>query len=83
MLWNILYKCGCYKQGSEKNSVETIVGNRGIMWSDKRHIEEGLDHKNLLVTTGKYFSHHKKYKYELVDKLKKTTKQNFYRQKIN
>ena len=67
---------------NSENSVETIVGNHGIMWSDKRHIEEGLDHKNLLVTTGKYFSHHKKYKYELVDKRKKQPSRIFIDKKI-
>ena len=52
------------------------------MWLDKRHIEEGLDHKILLVTTGKYFSHHKKYKYELVDKHKKQPSRIFIDKKV-
>ena len=31
----------------EKSDVETIVDSDGILWPNKKHIEEGLDHKNL------------------------------------
>ena len=30
----------------ERNGIET-VDNDGILWLNKKHIEEGLDHKNL------------------------------------
>ena len=60
-LWNILYKHGWYKQKNVwKSYVETIVDNDGILKLNERHREEGLDDKNLLVTTVKYFSDHSK-----------------------
>ena len=31
----------------ERNGIETIVDNDGILWLNEKHIEEGLDHKNL------------------------------------
>ena len=36
-----------------------------------KHIEVGLDHKKLWVTTWKHLSDHKKHKYELIDQPKK------------
>ena len=30
-----------------RNGVETIVDNDGILWLNEKHIEEGLDHKDL------------------------------------
>ena len=54
----------------EKNNVETIVDSDGISWLNAKHIEEGLDHKNLRVTTVKYFSGHRKHRYETVDEPK-------------
>ena len=35
-----------------------------------RHKEEGLDHKNLLMTTVKYLSDHRKHRYKLVEEPK-------------
>ena len=34
----------------ERNGVETIVDSDGILRLNKKHIEEGLNHKNLRVT---------------------------------
>ena len=31
----------------KKNGVETIIDNDGKWWLNEKHIEEGLDHKNL------------------------------------
>ena len=31
----------------ERDGIETKVDNDGILWSNKKHIWEGLDHKNL------------------------------------
>ena len=31
----------------EKNDVGIIVDRDGILWSNEKHIEEGLAHKNL------------------------------------
>ena len=42
----------------------------GILQLKKRHIEEGLYHKRLQMTAGKYLSHHRKHRYELVDEPK-------------
>ena len=41
------------------------------MWLNEKHVGEGLDHKNLRVTTVKYFLDHGKHRYELVDEPKK------------
>ena len=30
-----------------KETVERIVDNDGILWLNEKHIEEGLNHKNL------------------------------------
>ena len=34
-----------------RNGVETIVDNDGILWLNEKHIEEGLDHKDLREIT--------------------------------
>ena len=49
----------------------------------EKHIEKGLDHKKLLLTTVKYHSGHIKHRYEIVDKSRKTTQYNFYAQRIS
>ena len=38
------------KEKYGKNGIETIVDNDGILWLNERHIEEGLDYKNLRET---------------------------------
>ena len=45
----------------ERNGIETIVNNDGILWLNEKHIEEGLDHKNLQEITTKYNSNHRKH----------------------
>lgn len=40
-----------YKRKCRNN--RTIVDSDGILWWKEKHIE-GLDHKNLLMTRGKY-----------------------------
>ena len=39
---------------------------RLILWLTEKHIEEGLDPKNVRVTILKYLLHHRKHRYELV-----------------
>ena len=43
----------------ERNGVEAIVDNEGILWLNEKHIEEELDHKNLREITIKYLSDHR------------------------
>ena len=31
----------------ERNGLEKVADNDGISWLNEKHIEEGLDHKNL------------------------------------
>ena len=31
----------------ERNDIDAIVNNDAIFWLNEKHIEEGLDHKNL------------------------------------
>ena len=49
----------------------------------KKHIEVGSDHKYLSMTTEKYLPILRKQRYELVREPKKTTQQNFYRQRVS
>ena len=54
------------------------------MWLNEKHIEQGLDHKNLREITTKYHSDNRKHRYELVDEpKKKTMQQSFYIWKIS
>ena len=36
------------------NGIETIADNNEILWLNEKHIEEGLDHKNLGEITIKF-----------------------------
>ena len=62
----------------ERNDVETVVNNYGILQLNEKHLEERLDHKNLRETTVKCRSDHEKHRYELFDKPKKQPKIIFY-----
>ena len=42
--------------------METIADNDRMFWWNKKHIEEGLDHKNLRDITSKYHSDHRKHR---------------------
>ena len=71
ILWNTLCKYGWYKQKTyERNGVETIVDNDGILWLNEKHIER-LDDKKLQVTTINNVLGHRKLRYKLWDKPKK------------
>ena len=51
----------------ERNGIEAIVDNDGILWLNKKHIEEQLDHEHLRIITLKYsLGYHNKHRYELV-----------------
>ena len=39
------------RKAFERNDTETIVNNDGILWLNEKHIEEGLDNKNLREIT--------------------------------
>ena len=66
----------------ERNGIETIVNNDGILWLRVKHIEEGLDHKYLWEITIKYHSNHKKDRYELVGEPKKEVNRIFIDEKL-
>ena len=57
------------KNTHERNGVCTIVNNDGILWLNEKHVEEGLDHKNVREISTKHHS--------------KTNQQNFYIQRIS
>ena len=46
----------------ETTGIETILDSDGTLWLHKKHIEEGLDHKNLQEMTTKYHSGHRKHR---------------------
>ena len=49
----------------ERNDIKTIIDMmEWNMWLNKKHIEEGLDHKNLTEFPMKYHSDHRKSRYE-------------------
>ena len=54
-MWYTLY---------ERNDVETIVDNDGILLSNEKNIEDGLDHQHLRDITIKYHSDNRKNIYE-------------------
>ena len=38
----------------ERNGIETIVDNDGILWLNKKHIKEQLDHEHMWTIPLKY-----------------------------
>ena len=44
----------------ERNGIETIVDDDGIIWLNEKHTEEGLDHKNAQEIEIKYQTDHRK-----------------------
>ena len=57
----------------ERNGIETIVDNDGILWLNGKHIEEELDHKNVQETTIKYLSDHRKQRHKTSRRTKETS----------
>ena len=45
----------------KRNGIKTIVNNNGMLLLNEKHIEEGLDHKNLREITMKHHSDHRKH----------------------
>ena len=58
------------RKSFERNGLETILDSDGILWSNKKLIEEGLDYNSLRVATVKCPSGYRKHRYELVDEPK-------------
>ena len=82
LLWNTLYKMICISRKTyERNGIETIIDNGGILWLNETHAEEGIDHENLREITTKYNSNHRKNRYELVEERKKQVNRIFINQK--
>ena len=66
----------------ERNGTETIVANDIILGLNEKHIEKGLDHKNLWEIITKYNSYYGKHRYELVKKPKKKVNGFFIDEKL-
>ena len=66
----------------ETNGIETIVDNDGILRLNEKHVEKGLDHKNLQQIIIKYQSDHKKHRYNPVEEQKKQVSRIFPDQKF-
>ena len=49
---------------------------------NEKHAEEELDHKNLREITKKYYSDHRKHKYELTNNPKKQPNRVFVKEKL-
>ena len=54
----------------EKSSIETILDKDYMLGLNEKHITEGLDHKNLLIISKKYFSNFTKHRHEPADRPK-------------
>ena len=81
LLWNRLFKYGWYKQKNVwKNGTKIIADNDGILWSNEKQMEQGLEHKNLWEITTKYHLSHKKQIWTSWW-TKKTVELNFYGRK--
>ena len=52
----------------ERNGIETIVNNDGILWLNEKHVEEELNNKKFREITTKYYSDHRKHRQELDNK---------------
>ena len=52
------------------------------MWLNYKHIEEGLDHKNLRKITTEYHSDHRKHRYEIAEESKKQCNRIFVDEKL-
>ena len=65
----------------ERNGIETIIDNGGILWLNEAHAEEGIDHENLREIITKYNSNHRKNRYELVEERKKQVSRIFINEK--
>ena len=67
----------------ERNGIETIVDNDGILWLNEKYIEEELEeHKNLREITIKYNSDHRKRSYEIVNEPKKQCNRTFIEEEL-
>ena len=67
----------------ERNDIEKIVDNDGILRLNEKYIEEGLDHKKLREIRTKYYSDNKNHRYELVEKPKKECNRIFIDEKLS
>ena len=65
----------------EINYIEKIADNDGTFWSNEKHIEQRVDHKNLRYITIKYYSHQRKHRCEIVKESKKYVNWIFMEQK--
>ena len=54
----------------EKSSIETILDKDDMLGLNEKHITEGLDHKNLLIISKKYFSNFTEHRHEPADRPK-------------
>ena len=66
----------------EKNSIETIIDNDGILKLNEKHLEEGLVHKNLREITIKFHSDPREHDYQLTGEPKKQLNRIFIDKKL-
>ena len=59
------------RKAYERNGIETVADNDGILRLNEKHVQEGLNHKNLLEIKIKYHSNHRKHRHVLADEPKK------------
>ena len=65
------------KETYEDNNIEAIIDGNNTLWSNEKHIEEKLDHKNTPAITNKYDQMYKKRRNELANNPKKQSNRRF------
>ena len=55
------------KETYENNNIEAIIDEFDKLWSNEKHVEQQLGHKNLQVVTTKYNKEYRKCRNELID----------------
>ena len=67
---------------NERNGIEIIVDNNELLWLNKKHIEEGLDHRDLIEIRANYHFSHRKHRYRVDNKSRKQCNRIFIDEKL-
>ena len=62
------------KETYENNGIEVITHELGELWSDERHAQQQLGHKNLRALTNKHDKNYEKCRSELNDSKKQSSR---------
>ena len=85
--WNLLgihyiSRVDISRKKYERNCIETVAENDGILWLNEKYIEQGLDHRYLWGITRKYDSDHRNHRCELIEEPKEQCNRIFIDEKL-